>query len=150
MAVVLLALMSAAGAVVTGSVLSTRQAMIETADAETLASTALEALANEVRFGRNITQKPGAAVGGYPQVEKIDSQIFGPEAEFSVDGGKIKVKSMTKTFDLLSESAYSHLKIAGMSMEIIGGQVKISLTVSGRSGKELWSGGMTVSPMNSI
>lgn len=152
--VALLAIMSAAGAVASGVVISVRNGMIETADAEVLASTALETLADEVRFGREIVVDDTTG-----DVTQMDSMTFGPGATFSVIDGKLYVDSEAlPTTDpaeyhkVLSDSAYTHLKVKDLTMaaDKTTNSVTISLTVENSGGKKLWSGSVTVTPLNKL
>ncbi len=151
--VALLAILSAAGAVASGVVISVRNGMIETADAEVLGSDVLTTMANEVRYGRNFVVDATGAV------TQMDSMTFGPGAKFSVDvNGKLYVDSealhsMTEPefHKVLSDSAYTHLKVGKFKMEQdSSGNIEISVTVANSGGKELWNGSVTVKPLNGI
>lgn len=159
-AVALLAILSAGGAVASGVVISVRNGMIQTADAQVLASTILETMADEVRFGQNIV------VDGSGNVTRLDSMTFGPGAKFLVDGNGRIIATVTatvsgtggtteetKTYDLLTESAYSHLKVEADSFAMTkdeNGNVKIALVITNGAGKQLWDGSLTVTPLNGI
>ena len=53
--ILILSLVTAAGTAAVTAVLSVRNRMIHAANAQSLASTAAEAIADELRFGQNIT-----------------------------------------------------------------------------------------------
>ena len=157
--VAILAIMTAAGATATGVVLSTKNDMVDTANAQILASTALDALADEVRYGRNVS------VAGDHKSITLDSGKFGDNAKFELvkDGmtsmvaetGEVRVtvKNASGTgddeFALLGKATYAGLKIKELSFSgpDAKGNVTISLTVEGRRG-ELWSDSRTVSMLN--
>lgn len=149
--VAILAIMSAAGAVVTGTVLSTRNDMIEAADAQVLASTVLEALADEIRFGQNVRLEETVD----KTTLKLNSLSFGTNTFFDIEEGRVVAKgesleSMTEGFTkLLPDKAYTSLKVTALSFRGENGGVTITLTVEGRGGV-LWSDSLTVTPLNGI
>ncbi len=155
--VALLAIMSAAGAVASGVVISVRNGMIETADAEILGSTALETLADEVRYGQNIAMEQESATET-TQVLKMDSLTYGTRTYFKVKDGYLWVDSASlagkdaEYHMVVSESAYTHLKVGEFKMEqdSSSGTIEISVAVENSGGKELWSGSVTVKPLNGI
>lgn len=145
-AVAVLAIMSAAGTVVTGTVLSTRQDMIEMGDAQVLASTTLEALAKEIRYGKNVRLDSGTVT--------LDSQFFGEGASFECDASTGRVRANGKDLSgdeekILTDKAYTSLKITALTFAQAssGDGITVSLTVAGRRG-ELWSQELTVVPLN--
>lgn len=142
-AVAVLAIMSAAGAVVTGTVLSTRQDMLEAGDAQVLASTTLEALAKEIRYGKNVRLDGGTVT--------LDSQFFGEGASFKCAAGRVQASGKGVSGDeekFLTDKAYTSLKITDLKFEPSSGDgITISLKVEGRRG-ELWSQELTVVPLN--
>lgn len=143
-AVAVLAIMSAAGAVVTGTVLSTRQDMIEVGDAQVLASTTLEALAKEIRYGKNVRLDSG--------ILTLDSQFFGEGASFDASTGRVRANGKDISGDeekILTDKAYTSLKITALkfAQASSGDGITVSLTVAGRRG-ELWSQELTVVPLN--
>lgn len=156
-AVVILALMSAAGAAASGAVLSTRNDMMEVADAQVLASTVLETLADEIRFGQDVRVQDSTGE------LRLNSLSFGADAVFTVgDDGRVKavsdaLKGKGGEFALLlPDSAYTTLRVKTLSFEketdsggVPTGAVVIKLTIEGRGG-ELWSGSLTVTPLNGI
>lgn len=170
----ILAIVTVAGTVASGTVLSTKIDMMQTADAQVLASTALKSVADEVRYGRNISIDPpaaggaggggagGAGGGGSSTIENntitLDSMNFGTHATIELDDtdGRIKVTSgaITAKGDsnaglLLPETAYTSLKVKSLNFKKDGADVTITVAVEGRQG-ELCVEAMTVTPLNSI
>ena len=139
--VLILGLMTSAGAVATSAVMATRIGMIQTADAEILGSTAFQALANELRFGQNIKVDTD---GKYVE---LDSITYGLGKKLIQSNGKIKYGDGDED-QILGDAAYSGLSISDLGFELqADGSIKISLAVSGNKGK-LWSGNLTVTPLN--
>ena len=159
--VAILAIMTAAGATATGVVLSTKNDMVDTANAQILASTALDALADEVRYGRNVKVDAADTI-------TLDSGKFGDGATIEVvksgttsevaEAGEVRVTVTVKDasgavadkeYALLGKATYAGLKIKELSFSNpdAKGNVTISLTVEGRRG-ELWSDSRTVSMLN--
>ena len=144
--VVILALMSSAGAVGVSAVMATHVTMIQVADAEILGSTAFQTIANELRFGQNIR------VDSDGEYVVLDSPKYGPDTLIVLDeDGKLKYGKDDPDHglsDLLGESAYSGLDISALEFDRDGnGAITISLAVSGNKG-DLWSGDLTVAPLN--
>ena len=141
--VVILALISSAGAVATSAVMASRVNMIQTADAEILGSTAFQAISNELRFGQNIQ------VSDDSKSVSLDSLTYGLGRTLFLDGGRLKYGSDAKD-QILSESAYSGLHITGLVFtEQDDGSIQIELAVSGNRG-QLWSGKLAVVPLNGL
>ncbi len=152
--VVLLALMSAAGATVASAVLSTRNDMLETADAQVLASTVLEAVSNEIRYGEYVT----LTTTGRTTTLTLTSSTFGVNTEFSAESGHVTVASSVITSStgesykkLLPDSAYTMgLTVTGLTFEKgDGNSVKITVTLQGR-GDHAWTKSLTVTPLNGL
>ncbi len=150
--VVLLALMTAAGTTVASSVLSTRNDMMEVADAQVLASTVLEAVSNEIRYGRDVTLDADNKL-------TLTSSTFGENTVFAVaaSGGHVTVESnATESMDdsykkLLSDSAYTMgLQVKDLSFKLEGtNSVTITVKIEGR-GDHAWEKSLTVTPMNGL
>lgn len=107
-AVILLTLLTAGGVTATSAVMASYNRMSEAAQAEILASTVIEALANEIRLGRNISVGPGG------ESITLDSVTFGEGSTFSLnpDGRLVvEVKGVTGQKQVLSESTYGSLKL---------------------------------------
>ena len=142
MAVALLAILAAGSAVASGVLISTRNGMIQTADAQVVGGTVMESIAGEIRYGLNMT----SSVTGADAVITFDSAVFGPGTTFGVDpDGHVIATSGTSTYDLLPESAYSSLKITKLDVKKAGDMVKITVEVG-----TLWSDDVTVKPLNGI
>ena len=145
MVIFILALVTSAGAVGVSAVLATRVEMIQTADAEILGSTAFQAIANELRFGQNITVgDEGVAVSSV----SLDSLTYGLNTKISQKNGRLTYGD-SENNQMLGEKAYSGLDISGLTfVQKADGSITISLAVSGSKGKQLWSGEVTVVPLN--
>ena len=148
--VAVLAIVTAGGAAVTGQIISTRTAMIQAADSQVLASTALEALADEIRFGQELE------VEADEKSIRLYSTIFGYEATISLDSnGRIVITEQGGTGgdekQLLAGKAYTGLRIDELKFEKDGttGNITISLKVVGRNGV-LWEDSLTVRPLNKV
>lgn len=160
MAVALLAILAAGSAVASGVIISTRNGMIQTADAQVVGGTVMEAIAGEVRYGLNMT----SSGTGDDAVITFDSAVFGPGTSFKAVSasdltstppsdppltldmiGHVIAKSGGGTFELLPESAYSSLKITKLGIKKEGDMVKITVEVG-----TLWSDDVTVKPLNGI
>lgn len=164
--VALLAIMTAGATVVSGVVISTRSGMIATADSQIVGSTVLEALSKEVRYGRNIKTESITETdpAGLPTtiyfIDTFDSVSFGSGVKLSVNtAGRVEAIGAALTADdtklLLPEEAYSGLKVKALRMEVkeeVTGEknVVITVTVAGRNDGELWTGEVTVKPLNKI
>lgn len=151
--VVLLALMTAAGVTVSAAVLSTRSDMLETADAQILASTVLEAVANEIRYGEDVAFDAANKL-------TLTSTTFGEKTEFMPTAGRVTVTSAAIDTDrtdgvritepLLPDAAYTSLRVTGLTFEAKDGSfVLITVTVQGR-GTQSWSKELTVTPLNGL
>ena len=148
LAVALLAILAAGSAVASGVLISTRNGMIQTADAQVVGGTVMESIAGEVRYGLNMTADASGTI-------TFDSAVFGPETTFVVEDGRVKATAPgIDEKALLSEKAYSGLKIMTTSTEKLfepDGTDMVKITVKVGSGdKELWRGEMTVKPLNGI
>ena len=156
MAVALLAILAAGSAVASSVIISTRNGMIQTADAQIVGGTVMEAVAGEVRYGLNMT----SSVTGGNEVITFDSAVFGPGTIFVVEDGRVKTESTvvagtTIKKDLLPASAYSGLDVQVTLAKEGTDRVKISVTVGklesdGTFANTLWSGDVTVKPLNGI
>lgn len=138
MVVAILALVSAAGAAGASGVLASRNNMIQAADAEILGSTAAQVIADELRFGQNIS------ISG--EYVHLDSTSFGEGIDLKLDGGKL----IAGGNQILGAKAYSGLLLDGLTFkEVDSGNVEVSLSVN-RDGASLWSETFTVVPLNGI
>lgn len=152
----ILAVVTAGGAAVTQSVLGTRMEMLEIADAQILASTVLESLADEVRFGQNIRieeETPGT--GETITTMTLNSTRFGMDVSFSADvtdtDGKVMAKGPSITGNqekLLTTWAYTSLKVDGLKFERDGDNIKITFKVVNNRKTVLWEDSLTVTPLN--
>lgn len=148
MAVALLAILAAGSAVASGVIISTRNGMIQTADAQVVGGTVMEAIAGEVRYGLNMTSDTDGNI-------TFDSAVFGPGTTFGVNtDGRVIVTSViatsgtSTTYDLLPESAYSGLEITKLEVKKKkDGTDTVKITVEVGT---LWSDDVTVKPLNGI
>lgn len=141
----ILALVTSAGAVGVSAVLATRVDMIQTADAEILGSTAFQAIASELRFGQNIKVGDSDVTG---ETVSLDSLTYGMNKKILLNKGKLQYGS-DESEQILGEKAYSGLTISDLGfVREDDGSITITLAVSGSKGKQLWSGALTVVPLN--
>ena len=141
MAVALLAILAAGSAVASGVIISTRNGMIQTADAQVVGGTVMEAIAGEVRYGLNMTSDTDDNI-------TFDSAVFGPGTTFGVKDGRVIATSGASTYDLLPESAYSGLEITKLEVKKKkDGTDTVKITVEVGT---LWSDDVTVKPLNGI
>lgn len=153
--IIILALVTAAGAAATSSVLASRMDMIWAADAQTLGSTALQSIANEIRFGRDI------AIGSDGSSITLDSATYGSNVEIRLSEDEDNQGKLTygENNNILPDKAYNGLSITELDFSFVevedeGGSgttesnaVRISLTVA-KKDLTLWSGSYTVMPLN--
>lgn len=139
MVVAILALVSAAGAAGASGVLASRNNMIQAADAEILGSTAAQVIADELRFGQNIS------ISGSGDSVHLDSTSFGEGVDLKLDEGKLTAGGS----QILGAKAYSGLQLDGLTFKVDSGNVEVSLSVN-RDGASLWSETFTVVPLNGI
>ncbi len=149
--VAILAFVTAAGAVVTGTVIGTRNAMIEAGDCQSLVSTAILTIADEIRLGRKVEVQEDPAAG--TQTVYVDSATFGTHTHFLLENGRIKaVNNEPKSYDLLTEKEYSQLQINDLKLEqdaASPNSIIISMEAVGMNGK-IYATSLTVTPINGI
>ena len=151
--VFILALIAAAGAVGISGILSTRTGMIQTADAEILGSTALQTVANELRFGQGV--KIEESSGSTSGVLHLSSTTYGPTTIGLDSDGKLVAGTGADATQILTSHTYSGLKISylGCELERTGadpkptGNVILTMTI-GNGRQDLWSGSFTTRPLN--
>ena len=147
--VAILAFVTAAGAVVTGTVIGTRNAMIEAGDCQSLVSTAILTIADEIRLGRKVEVRE--ETDGTKTVY-VDSATFGTDTQFLLNNGRIQAESTEGTFDLLTEKEYSQLQINDLNLEqdaASPNSIIISMEAVGMNGK-IYATSLTVTPINGI
>lgn len=148
--IAILAFVTAAGAVVTGTVIGTRNAMIEAGDCQSLVSTAILTIADEIRLGRKVEVQEDPAAG--TQTVYVDSATFGTDTHFLLENGRIKAENTEGSFDLLTEKEYSQLQINDMKLEhdaAAPDSITISMEAVGMNGK-IYATSLTVTPINGI
>ena len=139
--IMIMSLVTAAGATLTGTLLGERLDMIRAADAEILGSNVLQTLANELRFGKNIE------VGDDNASVTLDSATYGIGAKLRVEEGKL-VAGQEKHM-VLNDSSYNGLMITGLVLTKTDGQVEMKVTIGDERNSSLWAGGFTVALLNS-
>lgn len=141
-AMLILTMMSMVACMGISTALQDRAKAITVADAQTVASTAAQAVADQVRYGR-ITDI------GTDYIE-LTSNTYGSKAKLCLDGGRLVARNASGTsYALLGEKAYSDLTVDDLTFtpDISGGKVNsvdIHLSVAGG----IWSLDWTVAPLN--
>ena len=166
-AVILLALLTAGGAAAANAVLASRNRMIEAANAEILASTAAEALANEIRLGSDFEV---VSVGsGTDNGLKLDSVQFGPDTVLKLDTAtdkayRLVAETAGTTLDvkqILAEKVYSGLYIDELKFTEVEKKdptvatgidatrtgYTVTFKVFNSQGVQLWADEVTSAPM---
>lgn len=176
LAIMILSLVTAAGTAGVTAVLAVRNRMVQTANAQVLASAAAEAIADELRFGRSI------AVAGHEVT--LDSARFDAGRTLclsdastadartpggrTVPAGRLVMRHTetaadpaaggdptTKTVlrEVLGEDLYDELRFSDMTFTLQGTApadttVQVALTVADSAGDTLWKAEFTVVPLN--
>lgn len=159
MCVAILALVSAAGTTVTTAVLSSKNAMTEAANSQTLISTALDTLANELRYGQEIRYDRDTR-----ELTSMTSTTFGVGTHFlaAEDGpyaGTVVAETAAvesgsgdtavyRRYELLPRSNYAGLRATALTVTIdaASGTASIAITVEGSRG--VYSREITVVMLN--
>lgn len=140
-AMLILTMMSMVACMGISTALQDRAKAITVADAQTVASTAAQAVADQVRYGR-ITDI------GTDYIE-LTSSTYGSKVKLCLDGGRLVARNASgASYALLGEKAYSNLTVDELAFapDLSGGKVKsvdIHLAVAG-----IWSLDWTVAPLN--
>lgn len=156
--VALLALMTAAGTTVSATVLNTRNDMMNVADAQVLASTLLESIANEIRYGEDVRFED---LDGDRNDELVfTSATYGENTHFEVADNRVVALSdaIPDVGDingkLLPDGAYTSLLVADLTFSTGSGDaITISITVRSRRSTatgNTWTKSLTVTPMNGL
>ena len=159
-AVLLLSLLTVGGVTATSVVLADYKRMGEAANAEILASTAAEAISNEIRLGRNIVD-PLSSPGDNFLI--LDSVFFGEKAELKLDTADGHLVAEIKdsagastTKQVLSEDTYDGLQLRDLKFEKVPADpvtgtgkttYKISFTVYSSISGELWKHSVSAAQM---
>lgn len=138
-ATVILTLLTSMGAMGVTSALKNRASTIRIADAETLASTAAAALADELRFGQNILVENDQVT--------LDSATYGQETTIQAENGILTAGG--RQFPGFGEEAYAGLKLA-VKFEAIDAAVQVTLTVTDGDSPIYEPGPFTVYPLNGL
>ncbi len=156
----ILSLMSALACGGISNAMKNRVQAIRVADAQTVASTVAQAVADQLRYGQIAQVEADGVV--------LSSGTFGPGVRLERDSqGHVVAQPVTASgggylptgdaYDLLGEKAYSGLALDGLSFtaETDGDRVKsvtVALSVDTAAGDDegghLWSLNYTVSPLN--
>lgn len=148
-AMLILTMMSMVACMGITTALQDRAKAITVADAQSVASTAAQAVADQVRYGR-ITDV------GTDYIE-LTSSTYGARVRLKADGGRLVAQSVDGAgspvgapYALLGEMAYSDLTVDELTFQKhesapgVLSSVDISLTVAGG----IWSLQWTVAPLN--
>ena len=93
-------------------------------DAQTLTSTVATALENELRYARNIKDVSGKV--------SFDSDAFGSGVSVDSDSGHVVIVGAAKTYQLLSDSAYTNALSAAATVDsYTSGVFTVTITVTG-------------------
>ncbi len=166
-AVMILALVTAAGTAGVTAVLAVRNRMIQVSNAQVLASAAAEAVADELRFGRGIEAAKNKVT--------MDSSLFdrgctlrlstGGTGEYKTPAGRTVpagrlVMERTETAgadpvlrEVLGGDMYRDLHFSDLTFTVDktgtdDATVAVHLTVADTGGRDLWSADFTVVPLN--
>lgn len=147
-AMLILALVSSAACVGISTALQTRNQSIVAANAQTVASTAAQAVADQVRYGQI-----SAVSSDYIE---LTSSTYGTRVRLQLSGGRLVAQSVDGAgvpvggaYALLGDMAYNGLNVDTLKFDPheTGGEldwVEISLSVGGG----LWSLNWSVAPLN--
>lgn len=145
--VALVAFFAVGSATVTTAVMSTRNQMVEAAHSQTLVSTALDTMADELRYAQEIKYKSDGTITSFT------SATFGLGSHFLVPGpaenmpyivveNAVREGTGYKRYELLPRSAYTGMIATDVSakMDLDGdgnptGKATISVTFEGAYGK---------------
>ncbi len=157
----ILSLMSSVACMGVSIALHDRARAITTADAQTVTSTAAQAVADQIRYGRLIQVEDTAVV--------LESSTYGARVRLALDSeGHVAVQSLSdldnspvgQPYALLGEKAYSGLVLDQLKFEpVMDGDrvesVKVTLSVDDQpaaagteDSEHLWSLEYTVAPLN--
>ncbi len=138
---IILSMLSSVACMGITTALQDRAKAIKVADAQSVASTAAQALADQIRYGRDISVGTDCVA--------LTSSTYGAGVTLKLDGGRLVAQGSGKSYDLLGEKAYSGLSVDGLEFAQSSGAVNIKLSVAGDSGT-LWSLEYEVTPLNSL
>lgn len=145
----ILSLMSALACSGISNALQDRARAIRVADAQTVAATAAQAVADQIRYGQIARVEDTGVV--------LDSGTYGPGVRLELDDGHLVARRVsaagTAPYALLGEMAYSGLTLDELTFraDLDGDRVKsvqVDLSVCATPGEPLWSLTYTVTPLN--
>ena len=175
-AVILLAILTAGGVAATAAAMTNQLYKAEVSNAEILASTVTEAIANEVRLGSGakVLNADGSGVAnGTPGLRlNLDSALFGPGTTLRLDDtGRLVAETPVPGAvggppairQVLSEDAYAGLYLADLAFTAVPAGTKtdpadpsiqtqkasftVSFTVMSTRSGQLWAGTVSVAPI---
>lgn len=148
-AVMLLGLVTIMATVMTSAVFNTTALMQETAQAEILGSEALNNIQNRLRYAQNVV------LDGEEKSVTFDADENNAGCSFGVEEGKIvyrhKVNGSYLSDPLFNGVSYGNLEITDLQFTASadGKSVQIDVWIS-YGEKVLWSGGVSVIPLNGM
>lgn len=135
-AMLILTMMSMVACMGISTAMQDRAKAITVADAQTVASTAAQALADQVRYGQ-ISEVEADYI-------ELTSSTYGSKVKLRLDGGRLVAEDTSgKRYALLGEKAYSDLNVDSLEFKSEPGAVQFTLSVGG-----VWSLTWKVAPLN--
>lgn len=140
-AMAILTMMSMVACMGISTALQDRAKAITVADAQAVASTAAQAVSDQVRYGQIVNVEADYI--------ELTSSTYGSKVKLCLDGGRLVARNASgDSYALLGEKAYSDLTVDELTFapDLSGGKVKsvdIHLAVAG-----IWSLDWTVAPLN--
>lgn len=140
-AMAILTMMSMVACMGITTALQDRAKAITVADAQSVASTAAQAVSDQVRYGQIVKVESDYI--------ELTSNTYGSKVKLCLDGGRLVAQNASgASYALLGEKAYSDLSVDELTFapDISGGKVEsvdIHLSVAG-----IWSLDWTVAPLN--
>lgn len=135
-AMLILTMMSMVACMGISTAMQDRAKAITVADAQTVASTAAQALADQVRYGQ-ISEVKADYI-------ELTSSTYGSKVKLRLDGGRLVAEDTSgKRYALLGEKAYSDLSVDSLEFKSEPSAVQFTLSVGG-----VWSLTWKVAPLN--
>lgn len=147
-AIGILAMLAVGIAALSTTVFSTKDAMMEAGECRTLGSTAMLAVADEIRYGQNVRE----AEEDGESFLLFDSETFGKDVRFSVEDGRIWAVGAAGKYAFLTDKYYGDLSVGTLTVRRAGegSLAEISISVFGGREEEIWSAQITVEALNGI
>lgn len=142
-AVAVLAVFGAGAVAISTAALHSKNAREEAGLSQTVASTAIMTLADEIRYGQNVREQDGNIV--------LDSKTFGDGVGFVCADGRILAQSGSASTELLPDKFYGNLKVSKLELKKASeaDSVSITVTVDGTRG-EIYTATLTVKAQNGV